>query len=242
MTVKYALFDLDGTLTAPRGAATPEMLELIQKLRTVAKVGVVSGSDLPKLNEQFTADCRDCVDYTFPENGIIAYEGKEMIGSHSFAEFLGEEKLQEMINFVLRYFSEITLPVKRGTFVEYRMGMLNFSPVGRQCSQEERIQFNEYDKQHGIRQKFVEEMDKQFSKYGVQFAIGGQISVDCFPKGWDKTFVLRYLPEDAEIHFFGDKTTLGGNDYEIYEHPRTIGHSVKDPKDAMRQIKEIFGI
>lgn len=97
-------------------------------------VGVVSGSDLPKLNEQFTADCRDCVDYTFPENGIIAYQGKEMvvlhytagmlsltylqIGSHSFAEFLGEEKLQEMINFVLRYFSEITLPVKRGTFVE----------------------------------------------------------------------------------------------------------------------------
>lgn len=59
---------------------------------------------------------------------------------------MGEEKLQKFINFSLRYMSEITLPVKRGTFVEFRNGLINVCPVGRSCSQEERDQFGEYDK------------------------------------------------------------------------------------------------
>jgi phosphomannomutase len=80
------------------------------------------------------------------------------------------------------------------------------------------------------------------------FAIGGQISFDVFPNGWDKTYCLRHLEADAKkggvayktIHFFGDKTSPGGNDYEIYEDPRTIGHTVTDPQDTIRQVKEIF--
>ena len=62
------------------------------------------------------------------------------------ASHLGEDLLQRLINFVLRYMSEITLPVKRGTFVEFRKGMLNVSPIGRSCSQAERDQFFVYDK------------------------------------------------------------------------------------------------
>lgn len=34
----------------------------------------------------------------------------------------------------------------RGTFIEFRTGMLNISPVGRNCSQEERDAFEIYDK------------------------------------------------------------------------------------------------
>lgn len=35
------------------------------------------------------------------------------------------------------------------------------------------------------------------------------------------TVCLQFLKADGftEIHFFGDKTFPGGNDYEIYEHP-----------------------
>ena len=33
----------------------------------------------------------------------------------------------------------------RGTFIEFRNGMLNVSPIGRSCSQEERIEFYELD-------------------------------------------------------------------------------------------------
>lgn len=46
--------------------------------------------------------------------------------------------------------------------------------------------------------------------------------------------------EFKTIHFFGDKTSKGGNDYEIYSDPRITGHSVKNPEDTMRIVKELF--
>lgn len=36
--------------------------------------------------------------------------------------------------------------------------------------------------------------------------LGGQISFDVFPDGWDKRYCLKYLDNYREIHFFGDKT------------------------------------
>lgn len=33
-----------------------------------------------------------------------------------------------------------------GTFIEFRNGMLNISPIGRSCTLEERIEFSELDK------------------------------------------------------------------------------------------------
>ena len=46
--------------------------------------------------------------------------------------------------------------------------------------------------------------------------------------------------EYTTIHFFGDKTYKGGNDYEIYEDSRTVGHSVENPEDTMRKLKDLF--
>ena len=46
---------------------------------------------------------------------------------------------------------DIDIPVKRGTFIEFRNGMLNVSPIGRNCSQEERDEFEKHDLATGIR-------------------------------------------------------------------------------------------
>ena len=32
----------------------------------------------------------------------------------------------------------------------------------------------------------------------------------------------------------------GGNDYEIFSDPRTIGHSVANPEDTIKQLKALF--
>jgi hypothetical protein len=148
---------------------------------------------------------------------------------------------QELVNFSLRYIADLDIPVKRGTFFEFRQGMINISPIGRNCSQEERDAFEVYDETKKVRAKFVAELKKHFGdKLGLQFSIGGQISFDVFPKGWDKTFCLRYLEHVPTIHFFGDKTMEGGNDFEIYSDARTIGHSVKDPEETIRLLHELF--
>lgn len=55
-----------------------------------------------------------------------------------------------------------------------------------------------------------------------------------------ENFLSIYNSSFKEIHFFGDKTEAGGNDYEIFTDPRTIGHSVTDPKDTQRQLGELL--
>lgn len=85
---------------------------------------------------------------------------------------LGEDVLQDFINFVLRYISELKLPFKRGTFIEFRTGMMNITPVGRNCSKKEREQFNEYDNEHHIRQKFIQALKKEFPDLGLTYSIG----------------------------------------------------------------------
>lgn len=71
------------------------------------------------------------------------------------------------------------------------------------------MSFVEYENKVPIRQTFVQALEQRFpiADYSLKFSIGGQISIDIFPIGWDKTYCLRYLePKYEAIHFFGDKT------------------------------------
>ena len=125
--------------------------------------------------------------------------------------------------------------------MEYRNGMMNISPIGRNCTKDERNEFEEYDKTANVRKTFVAALEKELADLNLQFSIGGQISFDVFPKGWDKSFCLQFIEKDYdEIHFYGDKCYKGGNDHEIYEDPRTIGHEVANPDDTIKSLKELF--
>lgn len=77
--------------------------------------------------------------------------------------------------------SKLTLPVKRGTFIEFRTGLINVCPVGRSCSQEEREQFEVYDREHGIRVKFVDALKKEFPTLGLEYCIGKLFFVHIAP-------------------------------------------------------------
>uniref|UniRef100_A0A3B3DNV0 Phosphomannomutase n=1 Tax=Oryzias melastigma TaxID=30732 RepID=A0A3B3DNV0_ORYME len=71
---------------------------------------------------------------------------------------------------------------------------------------------------------------------------GGLISFDVFPEGWDKRLCLDLLEGEGldAIYFFGNETSDGGNDYEIFNDPRTIGFTVYSPQDTARLCRELF--
>ena len=238
------LFDVDGTLTPARLTISEEMKQTLQALRKKVVIGFVGGSDLAKQVEQLGPTVLQDFDYCFSENGLTAYKQGKELASQSFIGWIGEEKYNKLIKFVLRYLSELDLPVRRGTFVEFRNGMINISPVGRNASTQERNDFEKFDLEHKLREKFVEALRKEFADYGLTYSIGGQISFDVFPTGWDKTYALQHVADEGfkEIHFFGDKSYKGGNDYEIYTDERTIGHAVKEPADTIRILKELFDL
>jgi phosphomannomutase len=77
-----------------------------------------------------------------------------------------------------------------GTFIEFRNGMLNISPIGRNCTQAERDDFDVYNKEHKILPAFVAALKEEFKDIPLTYSIGGQISFDVFPNGWDKTCTL----------------------------------------------------
>lgn len=242
---KLVLFDVDGTLTPARQGVSPEVIEVLKDLRKKLVIGFVGGSDFVKISEQLSVNGSDVVhdfDYAFAENGLTAYRLGQALESQSFIKYLGEEKYKLLVNFILHYLADMDIPIKRGTFVEFRNGMINVSPIGRNATTAERYEFEAYDKKHGLRVAFVQKLREKFPDYGLTFSIGGQISFDIFPTGWDKTYALRHVEQEGfeEIHFFGDKTSKGGNDYEIYADPRTIGHTVSSPTDTIRILKELF--
>jgi phosphomannomutase len=237
-----ALFDVDGTLTPARKRVEADMVAELKRLRAAITIGLVGGSDLVKQVEQLGDSVLTDFDYVFSENGLVAYKGGALVATQSLARHLGEAKLKELINFLLTYLAGIDdIPVKRGTFIEFRAGMLNVSPIGRNCSQAERDAFEVHDAAAGVRKRFVAALRERFADLDLVYSIGGQISFDVFPRGWDKTYCLRFVKEDFdEIHFFGDKTFEGGNDFEIFTSPDVVGHSVTGPADTIRQIREIF--
>jgi phosphomannomutase len=245
------LFDVDGTLTKPRQIITPEIDQFLEQLKTRVQVGLVGGSDLVKISEQLGAksdDPQEAIaelvqkfDCVFGENGLVAYRNGQVLDQTNIGDFMGEEKLQRFINFCLRYMSDLKLPSKRGNFVEYRTGLINVCPVGRSCNQRERDEFSAFDKEHGVRAKFIEALRSEFPpEFGLNFSIGGQISIDAFPIGWDKTYALKYLQDFEKIYFFGDRTDVGGNDYEIYDSPRTIGYTVTSPEHTKEIVSQLF--
>ena len=72
--------------------------------------------------------------------------------------------------------------------------MLNVSPVGRNCSREERNAYEKFDLEHSVRKNLVSALQKEFADFGLTYSIGGQISFDVFPTGWDKTYVTALDP------------------------------------------------
>lgn len=92
--------------------------------------------------------------------------------------------------------------------------------------------------QHHVRADFVKVLREKFERLNLTFSVGGQISFDAFPQGWDKTYCLRHVEKDDfdEIHFFGDKThkvrveALISSTYQLVHRGATIMRSSLIPE------------
>lgn len=154
----------------PAQAATAEMLKLLADLRRKVAIGFVGGSDLAKQQEQLGTpeiNVTTLFDFCFSENGLTAFKLGVPLESNSFIRWLGEDKYKELVNFILRYLSELDIPIKRGTFVEFRNGMINVSPIGRNASTKERDDYQKFDLEHKIREKFVAALREKFGHFGL---------------------------------------------------------------------------
>jgi len=146
------------------------MLALLSALRHKMAIGFVGGSNLIKQQEQLgtpSINVTTLFDYCFAENGLTAFKLGQPLPSQSFIKWLGEPKYKDLVKFILHYIADLDLPVKRGTFVEFRNGMINVSPIGRNASTEERVEYEKYDLEHKIRETFVGILREKFADLGL---------------------------------------------------------------------------
>tara|TARA_Y100000310_G_scaffold306316_1_gene347353 strand:+ start:556 stop:1290 length:735 start_codon:yes stop_codon:yes gene_type:complete len=234
------LFDIDGTLTAPRQPMdenfVEEFLEWINDGER--SVCLVTGSDRVKVKEQIPEDILRACKGSFTCMANQYWIRSKLVYQVSF---LPSRKLLTDLELYLEQGSEYE--VRTGNHVEIRPGMINFSVVGRDATQEQRKEYNQWDKYHKEREDIVEYVTQAYPH--LEASIGGSVSVDIYPIGNDKSQAIKYLyteDPDANFIFVGDRTEPGGNDYaiveELEEYEDSLWFKVDDWEDTQQLIRE----
>jgi Eukaryotic phosphomannomutase len=71
-----------------------------------------TGSDLPKQEEQLGEGIVSVFPWNFSQNGLVAYKNGELLEVQTIANFIGEDNVKKIVNWVLSYLSKLDLPVK----------------------------------------------------------------------------------------------------------------------------------
>ena len=230
--MKIYLFDIDGTLTQPRQKMASEHVLMFLSWMTNKNVYLVTGSDYPKVKQQLPDSIiRKCngtfcsMANQFIQNNKIIYENK----------WEPTQSLKDDLNFL---YKSSEFPHKGKTIIEPRVGMVNFSIVGREASQEQRDIYSRWDKAMNERESIVKILSNKYTN--LDFKIGGQISIDIQPNGANKSQASKWLREKfkgCELYFFGDKCFESGNDYDIVkdidEHGDGKTFNVESPSDTI---------
>lgn len=260
--MKTVLFDMDGTLTEPRKnmlAATCNALRQLQKNGFV--VGIVSGSDLDYILEQcgLIVDIPG-LDYSmldiYPCNGTKHYRLGEYGNpvkqyENVMQDFLKKGRYQKLVYELSHILAELSVDPNlvesmplTGNFINMRGSMINFCPIGRNASQGDRKVWCTLDKEFSIRKSILEKLNFAFSEGDITFKLGGDTSIDIFPSGWDKTYVLKNFKDEEKVWFVGDRCQKLGNDKELYDaiKLRNDGESFETsgPNKTIEIIKKII--
>jgi phosphomannomutase len=219
MSNKTFIFDCDGTLTPSRQKMTPEFEKFFTKWSKTNKFWLVTGSNIEKMDEQISAEVMIESQGLFCCGGNQLWEFDPHIVNFPYNNLYSRDYRphKPLIEYLQQQIKDSSYKGRYGTHIENRGSMLNFSLVGRDCSLEQRLDYYEWDKVSKERERIAYTINKVWTT--LEAVLGGQISIDIAPRGWNKSQVLGHIKESTEnvdeFIFIGDKTLEGGNDYPL---------------------------
>lgn len=235
------LFDLDGTLTKPRQPMTNDFAEQFIEWAVGKKVYIITGSDLPKVEEQCNPDVLKAVSGIFTCMGCQFWKYGKLVYEN---DVTWNSTLKPILEGMVE---RSTYPVKTGNHIEQRMGMINFSILGRNADIDQRFDYGYYDRNKQERAALVDDLSKQFPQY--EFTTGGSVSIDITKVGINKSQVIGYLRDCNQVDnftFVGDKCDPPGNDYAIAdevtkESTANKAYNVSGPDETLKILKKMAG-
>ena len=232
--MKKYIFDVDGTLTPSRSRITEEFLPFFNQFIEKNDVYLVTGSDRAKTLEQVTPEIYNKCKRVYNCSGSDVYEGDKNVYRDDW------ELPKEVESFLYDELDYSQFMIRNGNHIERRPGGVNFTILGRaEDPFIGRDRYVEWDRQTNERHDIAERIRNQFPDLTV--AVGGQTGIDIGPLGADKSQILRDFSEDDELHFFGDRTENGGNDYTLSEAVKVTGgksYKVDTWKDTWKLLDE----
>lgn len=228
----YFIFDVDGTLTPSRGKINSDFEKYFKQFISKYPVALVTGSDLEKTVEQLGSDIVKSVDYSFNCSGNAIYQNNKLIYKSDWT------LPNDLKDYLYEVLSNSKYKFRYGMHIEERIGMANFSVVGRGAVGAQRKDYYEWDVEHKERQKLCEYINKTWDN--IQAVVGGETGIDIFERGCDKSQVLTYIKTD-NIRFFGDRMDPIGNDWPLGKKilDNVVGkiYHVKDWKDTWSRLE-----
>ena len=233
------LFDMDGTLTPARLPMTAEFARRFYAWQSTAKSFIATGSDYAKVEEQLPAKVINAFTGIYCSMGnVLKAHGKNIYAN----QFERDEKLLKKLE---EYRQNTVYPgTLFANYIEERIGMINFSVLGRDCPYEARQEYYKWDSEHHERKQIQQELLQLFPQYDI--AVGGTISLDITLKGKGKEQIASHLRKtypNEKIIFFGDKTFAGGNDYELATALRGLPNTeivqVNEPNEVLDYLDKI---
>jgi len=254
---KIVLFDMDGTLTPARKKMQWPIVDALADLqRTGTEIGIVTGSDLDYVRQQcdliFDISPVDCFSIHYlPCNGTKYYRMNhskfETIYENNMRTELKEDDWRRLMQLLTSLQSSITrvhrnIPMT-GNFISYRGSTVNWCPIGRNATEEDREEWRSLDDSQKIRQSWLKIARQGLDNAGLHNVIiklGGDTSFDIYPSGWDKTFAFKQFKDYEQIFFVGDRCGPYGNDKEAYEFAGDLGISTEGPEQTVEIIRNII--
>lgn len=217
------LFDVDGTLTPAKSKIDQGFAKTFYDWQKQREVYIVSGGSFPRIVDQLGRKITDQMLGVFSCMGNAFYKKIPNVDDYSTWSLIYKnkftvEKPKLFFSELERYVMNSDYHTKTGRHYEERVGMVNFSIVGRNATMKERKEYEKYDKINKEREKIATKLSKKHP--GLDFVIGGAVSIDIFNKGNDKSQVFKYLEEELKncrVIFVGDRIPFPGNDYSLAE-------------------------
>lgn len=221
-------FDVDGTLTPSRQVIDDDFAKWFLNFIKHNTVYLVSGSDYAKTLEQLGADICENVAGVYSCAGNTLYVKGMQIYANDF------DLTSDEIEFLETLLKLSAYPDRTGQHIEMRLGLCNFSIVGRGANYEQRQKYIRYDSAINERKNLAELITNRFPR--LEATVAGETGIDIYIKGKDKSQIAKDI---SPFVFFGDKTDIGGNDYTISVLAEK-SHTVENWEETFNILKTIY--
>lgn len=201
------IFDVDGTLTPSRGTINDNFKDFFLDFCNTNDVYLVTGSDYPKTLEQLGESICMAVKTIYNCSGNDVWKTGTRIKTNNWT------LPSNARDWLLKELKSSKFVLRTGNHIEDRPATVNFSIVGRNATLGERKLYVAWDEETQERSRIARQFNEMFPE--LEARVGGETGIDIYQLGCDKSQILKDFKKTDSIHFFGDKTELGGNDFPL---------------------------